>query len=155
MGIKIVAKNRAAYHNYFIEDSYEAGLKLVGSEIKSIRTGKVSIKEAYVTFKNNEAFITNMHISTYKQANRYNHDEIRPRKLLLHKKEISSLSVKSQQQGYSVIPLKLYLKRGLAKVEIGLAKGKKDYDKRHALKAKDQKRRMEKAMRDHQWVGLK
>lgn len=146
--MKIVATNKVAYHNYFIEDNYEAGLKLVGSEIKSIRTGKISISEAYVTFKNGEAYITNMHIAMYKEANRFNHEENRPRKLLLKKKQIEELIVKSSQQGYSIVPLRLYLVRGLAKLQIGLAKGKKDYDKRHSLKEKDQKRRMQKALRD-------
>lgn len=146
--MKVVARNRSAYHNYFIEEKYEAGIKLVGSEIKAIRHGKISIAEAYVTFKNNEAYITNMHISAYKQANQFNHDETRARKLLLSRRQLDSLEVKSSQHGYSVIPLTLYLKRGLAKVEIGLAKGKKDYDKRHSLKEKDQKRRMQKSLRD-------
>lgn len=144
--MKIIANNKLAYYNYFIEEKYEAGLKLVGSEIKSIRAGKVSINEAYVTFKNGEAFITNMHIAIYKEANIFNHNETRPRKLLLHKNEIIKLYSKSREQGFSVIPIKLYIKNGLAKIEIGLAKGKKDYDKREDLRRKDQELRMKKAL---------
>lgn len=145
--MKVIAKNKTAHYNYFIEEKLEAGLKLVGSEIKSIRDGKVSINEAYVTFKNGEAFITNMHISAYEQANRNNHKETRPRKLLLHKKETLKFFSKSKEQGYSVIPLLLYIKDGLAKLEIGLAKGKKDYDKRDDLRKKDQELRMKKTLK--------
>lgn len=145
--MKVIAKNKTAHYNYFIEEKLEAGLKLVGSEIKSIRDGKVSINEAYVTFKNGEAFITNMHISAYEQANRNNHNETRPRKLLLHKKETLKFFSKSKEQGYSVIPLLLYIKDGLAKLEIGLAKGKKDYDKRDDLRKKDQELRMKKTLK--------
>lgn len=147
--MKIITKNKLAYHNYFIEETYEAGLKLVGSEIKSIRKGNVSINEAYVTFKDGEAFVTNMHIAIYKEANIFNHAETRPRKLLLKKREIINLFSKTREKGYSVIPVKLYLKEGLAKLEIGLAKGKKDYDKREDLKTRDQKRRLEKVMRKY------
>ncbi|VEU80657.1 SsrA-binding protein SmpB [Haploplasma axanthum] len=144
--MKIISRNKTANYNYFIEDKYEAGIKLVGSEIKSIRLGKVSLNEAFITFKDNEAFVSNMHIATYDQANRYNHQETRPRKLLLHKNEILKLFSKSREQGYSVIPLSLYLKEGLAKVEIALAKGKKDYDKREDLKKKDQDMRLKKTV---------
>ncbi|HHW79741.1 MAG TPA: SsrA-binding protein SmpB [Acholeplasmataceae bacterium] len=147
--MKIIARNKLARHNYFIEETYEAGLKLVGSEIKSIRQGRVSINEAYVTFKNGEAYVTNMHIAVYKEANIFNHAETRPRKLLLNKKEIINLFSKSREKGYSVVPLSLYIKDGLAKLEIGLAKGKKDYDKREDLKQKDQKRRLEKVLREY------
>lgn len=145
--MKIIARNRLAKYNYFIEEKYEAGLKLLGSEIKSIRDNKVSINEAYVTFSNNEAYITNMHISKFKQANIYNHDETRRRKLLLHKREIISLSIKSREKGYSVIPLKLYIKDGLAKIQIGLARGKKTHDKREDLKRRDQDMRIRKNVR--------
>ncbi len=147
--MKIIARNKLAYHNYFIEEKYEAGLKLVGSEIKSIRQGNVSINEAYVTFKDGEAYVTNMHIAIYKQANIFNHAETRPRKLLLHKKEILNLFSKTREKGYSIIPISLYIKDGLAKLQIGLAKGKKDYDKRQDLKTRDQKRRMEKVLREY------
>lgn len=142
--MKIIANNKTASYNYFIIEKYEAGIELLGSEIKSIREGKVSINEAYVTFRNNEAFVTNMHISKYKQANIYNHNETRSRRLLLHKRQILNLFSKSRESGFSVIPLKLYLKEGLAKLEIALVKGKKLHDKREDLKEKDQQRRMRK-----------
>lgn len=147
--MKIITNNKMATYNYFLDEKYEAGLKLLGSEIKSIRLGKVSINEAYVTFKNNEAFITNMHISTYEQANMFNHNETRPRVLLMHKKEIIRLESKAKEEGYTVIPVKLYLKRGLAKLEIALARGKKNYDKREDLKRKDMDRRVEKIMKNY------
>lgn len=146
--MKIIAKNKLANFNYFLDEKFEAGLKLMGSEIKSIRNGRVSINEAYVTFKNGEAFITNMHISVYEQANRFNHQETRPRKLLLHKKEILRLMGKTNEQGYTVIPVMLYIKDGLAKVEIALARGKKNYDKREDLKRKDQDRRTQKILKN-------
>jgi len=142
--MKVIARNKTASYNYFIEEKYEAGIKLAGSEIKSIRNGKVSINEAYVTFRNNEAFITNMHIAAYEQANRFNHNETRSRKLLLHKKQIIVLFSKSRETGFSVIPLTLYIKDGLAKLEIALVKGKKNYDKREDLKQKDLDRRVKK-----------
>ena len=142
--MKVIARNKTASYNYFILDKYEAGIKLVGSEIKSIRAGKVSINEAYVTFRNNEAYVTNMHIATCEQANRFNHNETRSRKLLLHKKQIITLFSKSRETGFSVIPVTLYLKDGLAKLEIALVKGKKNYDKREDLKQKDIDRRVKK-----------
>jgi len=145
--MKTITQNKKARHDYFIEETFEAGLQLFGSEIKSIRLGKVNLNDSYVTFKNGEAFVINMHISKYDHSNRFNHDEIRTRKLLLHKREIIKLSSKQQVQGYSVIPLKLYIKSGLAKLEIGLAKGKKAYDKRQDLKEKDDQRRLEKIMK--------
>lgn len=145
--MKIIAKNKLANYNYFLDEKYEAGIKLVGSEIKSIRNNKVSINEAYVTFKNGEAYITNMHISVYDQAGIFNHNETRPRKLLLHKRQIINLFSKSQQEGYTVIPVMLYLKNGLAKLEIALARGKKNYDRREDLKRKDMDRRTEKIMK--------
>jgi len=136
MGIKEVAVNRKAYHDYFIEETYEAGIQLVGTEIKSIRRGKVQLKEAYVSFYGGEAYIKGMNISQYEMGNRFNHDEKRDRKLLLHKREITKLFSKTKIQGYSVIPLKMYLKNGLAKLEIALAKGKTLYDKRESDKIK-------------------
>ena len=142
--MKIIARNKTASFNYFIEEKYEAGIKLMGSEIKSIRAHKVSINESYITFKNSEAFILNMHIAKFEQANRFNHDETRTRKLLLHKKEIIKLFSKSRETGFSVIPLTLYLKDGLAKLEIALVRGKKNYDKREDLKQKDIDRRVKK-----------
>ena len=145
--MKIISQNKKARHDYFIEETYEAGIKLMGSEIKSIRQGKVNLSDSYVTFKDGEAFILNMHISKYDYSNRYNHEETRTRKILLHKNEILKLFGKTREQGYAVIPLKVYLKEGLAKVEIGLAKGKKDYDKRQTLKEKDAQKRMDKILK--------
>lgn len=146
--MKVIARNKLANFNYFLDEKFEAGLKLVGSEIKSIRAGRVSINEAYVTFKNGEAYVTNMHISTYEQASIFNHQETRPRKLLLNKKEILRLMGKTNEQSYTVIPTKLYLKNGLAKLEIALARGKKNYDKREDLKKKDQDRRIQKVLKN-------
>ena len=145
--MKLIAQNKKARHDYFIEETYEAGIKLVGSEIKSVREGKVNLSDSYVTFKDGEAFVLNMHISKYAQANQFNHDETRTRKLLLHKKEIVTLFSKSREQGYAIIPLKVYLEGGLCKVEIGLAKGKKNYDKRQSMKEKDAAMRMKKAIK--------
>lgn len=142
--MKIISQNKKARHDYFILETYEAGLKLKGSEIKSIRLGQVNLNDAFVTFKQHEAYISNMHISRYDFSSIFNHDETRPRKLLLHKKEILKLFAQTKEQGHTVIPLKLYLSQGLAKLEIGLAKGKKDYDKRQSLKEKDQQKRLRK-----------
>lgn len=144
--MKLIAQNKKARHDYHIEDSFEAGIKLVGTEIKSIRLGKVTVNDSFVTFKEGEAFVNNLHISKYEQGNIFNHDETRPRKLLLHKKEIIKLFSKTREQGYTIIPLKVYLKDGLCKIEIGLAKGKKDYDKRESLKEKDQNMRLKKIL---------
>lgn len=142
----VIARNKQATFNYFIIEKYEAGIKLTGSEIKSIRNRKVSINEAYITFKNMECFITNMNIAKYEESSIFNHQETRPRKLLLNKKEIVNLFSKSREDGFSVIPLSLYIKDGLAKLEIALARGKKDYDKRETLKKKDQEMRMKKIL---------
>lgn len=147
MSVKEIAINRKASHDYFIEDKYEAGLSLKGTEIKSIRKGKVQFKDAYISFSNGEAYIKGMHIALYAQGNRFNHDEERDRKLLLHKNEILKLYSKCKTQGYTVVPLRLYLKNGLAKLEIALAKGKTLYDKRESDKVKTMKREIEKAMR--------
>lgn len=144
--IKIVSKNRKARHEYFIEEVYEAGIALSGTEVKSIRKGKVNIKESYASIDNGEAYINGMHISPYEQGNIYNKDPLRKRKLLLHKGEIRKLIGYTSQQGYSLIPLSIYFKNGLVKLEIAIAKGKKLYDKRHDIAKKDAKRRMEKYM---------
>ena len=144
--MKLIAQNKKARHDYFIEESFEAGLKLLGSEIKSIRQGKVTVNDSFVTIKDGEAFVHNMHIAKYDFSNRFNHEETRPRKLLLHKKEIIKLFAKTREQGYTLVPLKLYLKDGLAKLEVGVAKGKKDYDKRETLKEKDQAMRLKKLL---------
>lgn len=145
--MKIIAQNKKARHDYFIIESHEAGIQLLGSEIKSIRQGKVNLNDAFVSFRSGEAFVSNMHISKYDFSNRFNHDETRPRKLLLHKKEIIKLYSQTKEQGYTIIPLKIYLKEGLAKVEIGLAKGKKDYDKRASMKEKDAEMRLKKVLK--------
>ncbi len=145
--MKLISQNKKARHDYFISETFEAGIQLLGSEIKSIRLGKVNLNDAFVTFKNGEPFVNNMHISKYDFSNRYNHEETRTRKLLLHKKEIVKLFAKTREQGFTIIPLKVYLVEGLCKIEIGLAKGKRDYDKRNTLKEKDQDLRMKKIMR--------
>ncbi|MCR3906626.1 MAG: SsrA-binding protein SmpB [Tenericutes bacterium] len=146
--MKIIVQNKKARHDFFIEETYEAGIKLLGSEIKSIRLGKVTINESFVTIKDGEAFVHNMHIAKYNFSSIFNHEETRQRKLLLHKKEIIKLFSKIKEQGYTIIPLKLYLKEGLCKLEIGLAKGKKDYDKRETLKERDQQMRMKKILKN-------
>jgi len=142
MAEKIVAKNKQAYHEYFIEEKYEAGLVLVGTEVKSIRQGRVNLKDSYVSIKNGEAFVYNMHISPYEKGNIYNVDPLRPRKLLLNKREIRKLVGLTTLKGYSLIPLSLYLKNGLVKMELSVAKGKKLYDKRQDLARKEAHRRM-------------
>lgn len=146
---KVISLNRKASHDYFFEDRYEAGLVLSGTEIKSIRQGKVNLKDSYVSFVNNEAFIKEMHISAYDHGNRFNHDETRIRKLLLHKTEIRKLHEKVKVKGYSLVPVKLYLKDGRAKLEIALARGKALYDKRESEKQRDVKREIEKAMKNN------
>lgn len=143
--MKIISKNKKAYHDYFIEDTFEAGIVLSGTEIKSIRAGRVNISDAYVrTTRSNEAFIINMHIAKFKQGNQFNHEETRERKLLLHKSEIVKLRSKTKRDSLTIVPTKVYLSRGRAKLEIGLARGKKKYDKRRDLKEKDIKRRLQK-----------
>ena len=145
--MKDLAVNRKAYHDYFIEETYEAGMVLLGSEIKSIRKGKVSLKEAYVHFSDEEAFVKNMHVASYKEATYNDHDELRDRKLLLHKREIHRLSNKCKLQGYTCIPLRIYLLNGKAKMEIALAKGKTLYDKRESDKKRDMDRLAKQGMR--------
>lgn len=147
---KVVAKNKKATHDYFIEEMYEAGIVLTGTEIKSIRAGKANIKDAYARIKNGEIFLWNAHISPYEQGNRYNHDPLRTRKLLLQKKQIAKLIGTTKEQGYTLVPLKIHIKNGFAKLLIGVGKGKKNYDKRQALKEKDAKRQIEKAFRERQ-----
>ena len=139
--------NRKARHDYFIEEEYEAGLVLTGTEIKSIRNGKANIKDSYAIIKNGEAYILNMHISKYDEGNIFNHDETRTRKLLLNKKEIYKMRDAIEQDGYTLIPLKVYFKGNYAKVAIGIAKGKHNYDKRESLKEKDMKREIEKNLK--------
>ena len=138
--MKLIANNKKAYHDFFILDTYEAGIALHGTEVKSLRMGKCSIKESFIRVENGEMFIYGMHISPYEKGNIFNKDPLRVRKLLLHKSEIQKLLGKTQEKGMSIVPLKVYLKGSLVKVEIGLAKGKKLYDKREDIAKKDQKR---------------
>lgn len=147
-GMKVIAQNKKARHDYFIEETMEAGIVLTGTEIKSIRKGRVNLKDSYARIRDGEAFVLNMHISEYEQGNRYNHDPIRERKLLLHRQEINRLIGQTKMQGLTLVPLRLYLKGGFCKIEIGIAKGKKNYDKRESIKQKDAKREMERALRE-------
>ncbi|MBR4724858.1 MAG: SsrA-binding protein SmpB [Lachnospiraceae bacterium] len=140
---KLVANNKKAYFDYFIEDTYEAGIELVGTEVKSIRMGKCSIKESFIQVENNEMYIYGMHVSPYEKGNIFNKDPLRTRKLLLHKNEIMKLKGQTAEKGYTIVPLTVYLKEGLVKVSIGLAKGKKLYDKRESIAKKDEKRNLE------------
>ncbi len=148
--MKTIARNKKAHHNYFIEETFEVGIVLKGTEIKSIRQGKVSIQDSYVRMRHKEALIINMHVAKFKEGAIFNHDETRERKLLMHKQEIIRLETKLNQQNATLIPLEVYLKEGLCKLKIGFAKGKKKYDKRQSLKEKDMKRRVDKALKDHQ-----
>ena len=141
---KIIANNKKAFYDYFIEDKYEAGIELVGTEVKSLRMGKCSIKEAFVRIENAEVFVYGMHISPYEKGNIFNRDPLRARKLLLHRYEIRKIEGQIAQKGYTLVPLNVYLKGSLMKVEIGLAKGKKQYDKRQDIAKKDQRREAEK-----------
>ncbi len=149
-GISIVAQNKKAYHDYFVEDTYEAGISLAGTEVKSVRDGKVNLRDSYVSLKTGEAVIIGMHISPYEKGNIFNKDPLRERKLLLHKREISKLIGLSQRDGYTIIPLKMYFKNSYAKLEIGVCRGKKDYDKRAPIAEKDAKRRIDRALKEHQ-----
>ncbi|WP_173915688.1 SsrA-binding protein SmpB [Halobacillus sp. Marseille-Q1614] len=145
---KTIAQNKKAGHDYFIEETFEAGIVLQGTEIKSIRAGRVNLKESFARINNGEVFIHNMHISHYEQGNIYNHDPTRARKLLLHRKEINQLIGATQQKGYALVPLKMYIKNGVAKLLLGLGRGKKKYDKREDLKRKQVKREIDRAIKD-------
>lgn len=145
--MKLVANNKKAYHDFFIEEKYEAGIVLHGTEVKSMRLGKCSIKEAFIKIENGEVFVYGMHVSPYEKGNIFNKDPLRVKKLMLHKMEINKLSGKISEKGYTLVPLQVYFKDGRAKVEIGLAKGKKLYDKRQDIAKKDQKREAEKEMK--------
>ncbi len=149
---KIIAQNRKAYHDYFIEETYEAGIVLKGTEIKSIRAGRVNLKDSFARVENGEVFLYNMHISPYEQGNRYNHDPLRTRKLLLHRREINKLIGLTKEAGYALIPLKIYIKNGYAKIELALAKGKKKYDKREQLKKREAQREIERAFKERQRI---
>jgi len=143
---KVIATNRKARHDYLIEDTIEAGLVLTGSEIKSIRAGQVNLRDSYATIRDGEVWLVNTHIAPYKQASFQNHEPRRERKLLLHRREINRLTGKLQEKGLTLVPLQLYLKSSRAKVELGLARGKKLYDKRQSLRERDDRRQIERAM---------
>lgn len=140
--VKVVATNRKARHEYFIEDRYEAGIALTGTEIKSVRAGTVSLGEGYVQIRNGELWLYEVHIAQYEQAGRSSHDPKRPRKLLMHRKEIAKLQNNTQERGYTLVPLRMYIKGKLAKVEIGVVRGKHQYDKREAIAKRDAERRV-------------
>ncbi|NWF99201.1 MAG: SsrA-binding protein SmpB [Nitrospirae bacterium] len=146
--MKIICQNRKAYHDYHIEDTIEAGLLLLGTEVKSLREGRANLKDSYVIIKGGEAFLLNCHISPYSHGNIMNHDPLRTRKLLLHKKQINYLAGKVNVKGYTLIPLKLYFKNSFAKLEIGLAKGKRLYEKRESMKEREVRREIEKAIKN-------
>jgi len=147
--IKIIAENRKARHNFFIEDTYEAGMVLLGTEVKSLRLGRVSLKDAYARIKKGEVFVHQMHIGAYPFAYYDNHDPLRTRKLLLHKNEIKKLFGKINEKGFSLIPLKIYLKNGKVKLTLGLARGKRKYDKRDTIRKRDQERDLERSKKEY------
>ncbi len=149
-GVKVLVQNRKARHDYHIEKTLEVGIVLQGTEVKSIRAGKANLKDSYASVENGELFLYNMHISPYEQGNRFNHDPLRVRKLLAHKRELRQLIGLTQQKGFTLIPLKMYLSKGFVKLELALAKGKKLYDKRDDLAEKSAKREMERAFREKQ-----
>jgi SsrA-binding protein len=142
-----VAVNRRAYHDYFVDEKFEAGMVLTGTEVKSLRSGRCNLRDGYVRIDRSEAWLENVHISIYAQGNLMNHEPLRPRKLLLHRKEISSLIGKVRQKGYTLIPLRAYFSRNHAKVEVGLCRGKRQFDKREAIAERDAKREIARAMR--------
>ena len=147
-GIKIAAQNRKAYHDYFVEDRYEAGIELFGTEVKSIRAGTLNLKDSYCTVKDGELFVHSLHISPYEKGNIFNKDPVRPRRLLMHKREIRKLQTVVKQDGLALIPLSVYFKNARVKLEIGLCKGKKNYDKRDAAAQRDAKREIERTMKE-------
>lgn len=148
--IKIAAENRKAWHDYHIHEKYETGIVLTGTEVKSLRAGKANLKDSYARIDNAELMLHNLHISPYDQGNRFNHEPLRTRKLLMHRYEINKLIGKTREKGYTLVPLKLYFVRGKVKLELGLATGKKTYDKRQDLAEKDAKREMDRAFRERQ-----
>ena len=148
--IKIVCENRKARHDYFIHEAYETGIELQGTEVKSLRAGRANLKDSFATIENGEIYLENMHISPFEQGNIFNHDPLRKRKLLMHKSEIMKLFGETRQKGYTLVPLKIYFKHGRAKLELALASGKHNYDKREDLKKKADKREMERALKDRQ-----
>lgn len=151
--VKVIAVNRRATHDYHIDDRIEAGLVLTGTEIKSIREGRINLREGYARVSNGEAWLSNVHIAPYEHGNRYNHEPLRERKLLLHRKEISELIGRVRQRGYTLIPLQVYLKHGKAKVELGLARGKREFDKRHAIADREARREIDRGLRERERSG--
>ena len=147
-GIKIAAQNRKARHDYFVEDTYEAGIELFGTEVKSIRQGTLNLKDSYCVVKNGELIVLSMHISPYEKGNIFNRDPDRPKRLLMHKREIRKLQTLVQQDGYALVPLQVYFKNARVKLEIGLCKGKKNYDKRESTAQRDAKREMDRTMKE-------
>lgn len=147
-GIKEIASNRKAFHDYFVLERFEAGIELFGTEVKSIRAGQVNLKDSYCTIREGELFVRGMHVSPYEKGNIFNRDPVRIRRLLMHKREIRKLHDLQKQDGYALIPLSLYFKDSRVKVELGLCKGKKNYDKRDAIAKRDAKREMDRAMRE-------
>ena len=147
-GIKIAAQNRKAFHDYFVEDKYEAGIELFGTEVKSVRAGTLNLKDAYCTVKDGELFVQGMHISPYEKGNIFNKDPVRTRRLLMHKREIRKLHALIKQDGYTLVPLSVYFKDARVKLEVGLCKGKKNYDKREASAKRDAKREIDRTMKE-------
>ncbi len=148
-GRKIIAQNKKAYHDYFVDDEYEAGIELLGTEVKSIRAGRINLKDSYVSLKSGEAVLIGVHISPYEQGSIWNGDPERPRRLLLHRREINRLIGLTQQQGYTLIPLRVYFSGQYVKVLLGLCRGKKNYDKREDMARRDAQRHMERAMKNY------
>lgn len=148
--VKVVGRNRKAYHEYHIDEKYEAGIVLTGTEVKSVRNSRVNLREGYAKAENGELFLHNVHISTYDQGNRNNHEPLRTRKLLMHRREINRLYGKMKEKGYTLIPLQVYIRKGLIKIEVGLARGKKLYDKRATIAEKSARREMERAFKEKQ-----
>jgi len=146
-GIKIIVQNRKARHDYTVLDTYEAGLELQGTEVKSLRQGKANLTDSYARVDDGEVFLHNLHISEYTQGNRFNHDPVRKRKLLLHKHEINRLRGRVEERGLTLVPLRLYFKKGKAKIELGLARGKREYDRRQDIARRDARREMERALK--------
>ena len=146
---KLIAQNKKAYHDYFIEDTYECGIALFGTEVKSVRLGHINLKDSFATIKNGEVYLTGMHISPYEKGNIFNREPLRDRKLLMHKYEIRRLIGKIKEDGYSLVPLKVYLKGSVVKVELALAKGKKNYDKRNSIAEKEAKRRIDRKLKEY------
>lgn len=146
---KLIAQNKKAYHDYFIEDTYECGIALFGTEVKSVRLGHINLKDSFASIKNGEVYLTGMHISPYEKGNIFNREPLRDRKLLMHKYEIRRLIGKIKEDGYSLVPLKVYLKGSVVKVELALAKGKKNYDKRNSIAEKEAKRRIDRKLKEY------